>query len=161
MTDNAPPQTNAIFESVTQKWVRGSFADWYRRYGLGITGYPLTEQFVDAETKLPTQYFQRVALEEVSGQIRLRLLGQESLTRLQELTQQRAETQRLADDVDRGGFAVEVGARGRRSAPGHGQQHRADGREGESHSLHGLHAPCVQRLMAGAMDSAPWALTPM
>jgi len=100
VTDNAPPQTNAIFESVTQKWVRGSFADWYRRYGLGITGYPLTEQFVDAETKLPTQYFQRVALEEVGGQIRLRLLGQESLTRLQDLTQQRAETLRLVADVE-------------------------------------------------------------
>jgi hypothetical protein len=100
MADNAPSQINELYEPVTQKWVRGAFADWYRRYGLGITGYPLTEQFVDAETKLPTQYFQRVALEEVSGQIRLRLLGQESLTRLQELTQQRAETQRLAADVE-------------------------------------------------------------
>lgn len=99
MADNDPSQTNELFEPVTQKWVRGLFADWYRRYGLGITGYPLTEQFVDAETKLPTQYFQRVALEEAGGQIRLRLLGQESLTRLQELIQQRAETQRLAADV--------------------------------------------------------------
>lgn len=99
MADNVPPQADAIFEPVTQKWVRGAFAEWYRRYGLGITGYPLTEQAIDPDTGLPTQYFQRVALEEVAGQIRLRLAGQEALARQQELIQQRAEVQRLAADL--------------------------------------------------------------
>lgn len=99
MANNEPPQVDAIFEPVTQKWVRGIFADWYRRYGLGVTGYPLTEQYVDAETGLDTQYFQRVALEEIDGQVRLRLAGQESLMRQQELAQQRSEVQRLSDEA--------------------------------------------------------------
>lgn len=96
MADNDPLQADALFEPVTQKWVRGAFAEWYRRYGLGITGYPLTEQYTDPDTGLPTQYFQRVALEEVAGQIRLRLAGQEALSRQQEVAQQRVEVQRLA-----------------------------------------------------------------
>lgn len=100
MANNEPPQADAVFEPVTQKWVRGTFADWYRRYGLGVTGYPLTEQYVDPETGLTTQYFQRVALEEVDGQIRLRLAGQESLTHQQELAHQRGEVQRLTAEVE-------------------------------------------------------------
>lgn len=100
MTDNETPQADALFEPVTQKWVRGRFADWYRRYGLDVTGYPLTEQYVDPESGLLTQYFQRVALEENQGQIRLRLAGQESLLRQQELAQARADVQRLAAEVE-------------------------------------------------------------
>lgn len=79
MPDNVAPQPAPIFEPVTQKWIRGAFAEWYHRYGLEVTGYPLTEQYVDQETGLPTQYFQRVALEEYRGYIRLRLAGQEAL----------------------------------------------------------------------------------
>lgn len=100
VADNDPPQENALYEPVTQKWVRGPFADWYRRYGLGVTGYPLTEQYVDPETGLATQYFQRVAMEEVNGQIRLRLIGQEALLHQQELVQQRNVVQRLLAEVD-------------------------------------------------------------
>ena len=100
MADNDPLQSNDYFETVTQKWVRGPFAAWSRRHGLDVTGYPLTEQFVDPETGLLTQYFQRVALEEATGQVRLRLLGQESLLRQRELAQQRAEVQRLIHEVE-------------------------------------------------------------
>lgn len=100
MADNDPSQENALFEPVTQKWVRGPFADWYRRYGLGVAGYPLTEQYVDSETGLATQYFQRVGLEEINGQIRLRLIGQEVLLHQQELEQQRSVAQRLSAEVD-------------------------------------------------------------
>jgi hypothetical protein len=101
VTDNETPQANALFEPVTQKWVRGSFADWYRRYGLDVTGYPLTEQYADPETGLLTQYFQRVALEEIGGQIRLRLTGQELLLNQRELAQARSEVARLDADVAR------------------------------------------------------------
>ncbi len=107
MADNETPQANALFEPVTQKWVRGPFADWYRRYGLDVTGYPLTEQYVDPETGLLTQYFQRVALEETGGQIRLRLAGQESLLRQHQLTQAHSEVERLAGEVARLGAEVE------------------------------------------------------
>lgn len=101
MADNETLPTNALFESVTQKWVRGPFADWYRRYGLDITGYPLTEQFVDPTTGLLTQYFQRVALEEVGGQVRLRLVGQDLLVHQRELVEARAEVERLSMEVER------------------------------------------------------------
>jgi hypothetical protein len=101
VTDNETPQANALFEPVTQKWVLGPFVDWYNRYGLDVSGYPLTEQYVDPETGLLTQYFQRVALEDIGGQIRLRLAGQESLLRQRELAQARSETERLAADVAR------------------------------------------------------------
>jgi len=101
VADNETPPTNALFESVTQKWVRGPFADWYRRYGLDVTGYPLTEQFIDPATGLPTQYFQRVALEEVGGQIRLRLVGQDLLVQQRELVERRAEAERLKAESTR------------------------------------------------------------
>jgi N-acetyl-anhydromuramyl-L-alanine amidase AmpD len=101
VTDNETPQANALFEPVTQTWVRGPFADWYRRYGLDVTGYPLTEQYVDPETGLFTQYFQRVALEEIGGQIRLRLAGQESLLSQHELAQARGEVERLGAEAAR------------------------------------------------------------
>lgn len=100
MADNETPQADALFEPVTQKWVRGSFADWYRRYGLDVTGYPLTEAYVDPESGLLTQYFQRVALEEHEGRVRLRLAGQESLLRQQALQEAQAEVQRLAGEVE-------------------------------------------------------------
>jgi hypothetical protein len=99
VADNETLPVNAFFESVTQKWVRGPFADWYHRYGLDMTGYPLTEQFVDPETGLLTQYFQRVALEEIGGQIRLRLAGQESLVRQRQLAEARAGVEHLEADV--------------------------------------------------------------
>lgn len=100
MADNENLPTDAVFEAVTQKWVRGPFAQWYLRHGLDLAGYPLTEQSVDAETGLLTQYFQRVVLEELGGQIRLRLAGQELLLRQQELAQARSEVQRLSATVE-------------------------------------------------------------
>ncbi len=65
-----------------------------------MAGYPLTEEYVDSETGLPTQYFQRVALEDAGGQVRLRLAGQELLLRQHELAQARSEVQRLAAEVE-------------------------------------------------------------
>lgn len=107
VANNEIPDASSLFEPITQKWVRGPFADWYRRYGLDVTGYPLTEQYVDPETGLLTQYFQRVALEQIDGQIRLRLAGQESLLQQQQLDQARSEVERLGADVARLSTEVE------------------------------------------------------
>lgn len=96
------PEMQGYFEPVTKKWVRGSFLDAYRQYGLEITGYPLTDQYVDAVSRLATQYFQRVAMEEPqAGQIRLRLVGQEALAAQAEIDGLHGDIARLTADIDR------------------------------------------------------------
>ena len=66
----------------TGKTVRGNFLKFLDNYGLDICGYPITDQFDD--NGVPTQYFQRLALEELpSGQIRLKLVGTEAWLRRQ------------------------------------------------------------------------------
>lgn len=95
------PQMQGYFEPVTKKWVRGPFLDYYRQHGLDITGYPLTDQYFDPASKLNTQYFQRVAMEEhAPGQIRLRLAGQEALSAQGEMDSLRATIARLTADID-------------------------------------------------------------
>ncbi|MCO5243779.1 MAG: N-acetylmuramoyl-L-alanine amidase [Anaerolineae bacterium] len=95
------PEMQGYFEPVTKKWVRGPFLEAYRQYGLEITGYPLTDQYVDEDSHLNTQYFQRVALEEPkAGQIRLRLVGQEALTAQTEIDGLNADIARLTADID-------------------------------------------------------------
>lgn len=118
--DNLPTNAaNAVFEAVTQKWVRGPFAEWYLRHGLDLAGYPLTEQQVDPETGMLTQYFQRVVLEELGGQIRLRLAGQELLLRQQELALARGDVQILSAAVEdlQAQAAGTAGGRGRNVQP--------------------------------------------
>lgn len=71
----APPPTELYFPE-TKRTVKGAFLEFFRKYGLDICGYPITEQFI--ENGLPTQYFQRVILEEYEpDKIRLRLAGSE------------------------------------------------------------------------------------
>jgi N-acetyl-anhydromuramyl-L-alanine amidase AmpD/uncharacterized small protein (DUF1192 family) len=61
----------------TGKTVRGKFLEFLERYGLDLTGYPITEEF--EEDDLPSQYFQRVALERLqSGAVRLKMVGSEA-----------------------------------------------------------------------------------
>lgn len=59
--------------------VEGIFLDFFNRYGVEICGLPITERLV--ENGLPTQYFQRLALEEAAGQVRVKPLGVEVLAR--------------------------------------------------------------------------------
>jgi len=67
-----PPRTF----SETGKTVSGAFLEFFNQYGLDICGYPITDQFTEAG--LPSQYFQRLALEEGKpGKVRLKLIGSE------------------------------------------------------------------------------------
>lgn len=91
-----PPLTPTIikvtvrerFFEPTQQTVKGSFLDFFEKYGLDICGYPISP--VLEEDGLQVQYFQRVVMEEFQpGQIRLRLAG----THVLELRQQVKELQ--------------------------------------------------------------------
>ncbi len=65
--------------------VRGAFLEFFERYGLEICGYPISDEIV--ENGLPTQYFQRVALEEYeSGKVRLKLVASDLFALRQRLT---------------------------------------------------------------------------
>ena len=62
----------------TGKTVEQPFLSFFYRYGLDITGYPITDVLV--ENGVRTQYWQRVAMEEHEpGKVRLKLIGQEVL----------------------------------------------------------------------------------
>jgi predicted nucleic acid-binding Zn-ribbon protein len=64
------------FFEETQHWVRGAFLEFFTRYGLDLCGFPLGEAAV--ENGLPTQYFQKLVMEEYwPGRIRLRPVGEE------------------------------------------------------------------------------------
>jgi N-acetyl-anhydromuramyl-L-alanine amidase AmpD len=72
------PLVRERFFEPTQQTVRGSFLDFFDKYGLDICGYPITAAL--EEDGLPVQYFQRVVPEEFqTGQIRLRLAGTQVL----------------------------------------------------------------------------------
>jgi N-acetyl-anhydromuramyl-L-alanine amidase AmpD len=77
----------------TGKTVRGKFLRFFDRYGVDFCGYPITEQF--KEDGVPTQYFQRIGLEEgKTGQTQLKLVGSEAWTsrrRIAELEAQIAD----------------------------------------------------------------------
>ncbi len=68
--------------------VKQPFLAFYFRYGLPITGYPLTDTLLERGTR--TQYFQRIALQATGAtSVQLLPIGQELLTarqRLQEIT---------------------------------------------------------------------------
>ena len=56
----------------------GAFAAFYRRYGVDVTGFPLNDAYVNPETGLRTQDWQRVIMEEFPpGTVRLRPAGDE------------------------------------------------------------------------------------
>lgn len=89
----------------TKVWVRGAFLDFYRRYGLDICGYPITEVF--SENGMKTQYFQRVALEEYEpGKVRLRLTAQQALEASQRITALEQQIAALRRQLQSGGGAA-------------------------------------------------------
>jgi hypothetical protein len=56
--------------------IQYGFRDFWRANGgLGLFGYPITEEFV--EDGIPVQYFERVRLEYRDGRVQLALLGTE------------------------------------------------------------------------------------
>ncbi|MCW5853788.1 MAG: N-acetylmuramoyl-L-alanine amidase [Anaerolineae bacterium] len=58
--------------------VEGAFLNFFDHYGVDLCGLPLSNRVVEAG--IPTQYFQRLALEEPApGQVRLKAIGDEVL----------------------------------------------------------------------------------
>ncbi len=78
---DAPPTSRYFPE--TGCLVEGAFLDFFDRYGVDLCGLPLSNRVLDGG--VPTQYFQRLALEEPTpGQVRLKALGDEVLRLRQE-----------------------------------------------------------------------------
>ena len=63
----------AVFQW-TGKTAKGLFAAFYRQYGLDLTGYPITDEYVHPQSGLNSQEWQRLSTEEWQGAIRLRLV---------------------------------------------------------------------------------------
>jgi photosystem II stability/assembly factor-like uncharacterized protein len=77
-SDPVPPGDPAVsdFFPETGHNIRYGFRDFWRANGgLGLFGYPITEEFV--ENGIPVQYFERVRLEYRDGRVQLALLGRE------------------------------------------------------------------------------------
>jgi N-acetyl-anhydromuramyl-L-alanine amidase AmpD len=74
-----PIDTSPVPFAPTGKTAKGLFAAFYRQYGLDLTGYPITDEYVHPQSGLKTQEWQRMSLEEWQGAIRLRLVGQEAV----------------------------------------------------------------------------------
>ena len=89
-----PSPTERTFPQ-TGKTVRGKFLEFLDNHGLDICGYPITDQIV--EDGLQSQYFQRVALEEKSGKIRLKPVGKEAWDSRRTISAQEARLRELAE----------------------------------------------------------------
>lgn len=80
----------------TGKTVRGSFLRFLDQYGLDICGYPITEQI--EEDGVPSQYFQRVGLEEFQpDNVRLKMVGAEAWSSRKVIDQLQAQIKELRD----------------------------------------------------------------
>jgi N-acetyl-anhydromuramyl-L-alanine amidase AmpD len=74
----AAVEEEAFVDPETGRRIVGLFLRFYQKYGLDICGRPITDRFM--ENGMPSQYFQRIALEEYeSGKARLKLVGSEAL----------------------------------------------------------------------------------
>ena len=90
----SPSPTKRTY-SQTGKTVRGKFLEFLDNHGLDICGYPITDQIM--EDGLPSQYFQRVALEEKSGKIRLKPVGKEAWDSRSIISSQEARLRELSE----------------------------------------------------------------
>jgi N-acetyl-anhydromuramyl-L-alanine amidase AmpD len=88
--------TSPIRFAPTGKTAKGLFAAFHRKYGLDLTGYPITDEYTHPESGLKTQEWQRLSTEEWQGAIRLRLVGQDAVelrARIAKLERQIAQLQ--------------------------------------------------------------------
>lgn len=100
----APAPTEYFFPE-TKIWVRGAFWEFFRRYGLDICGYPITDVFI--ENGMPVQYFQRVALEEYEkGKVRLRLTAAQALEAGKRIAALEQQVKLLNERLRQGGGAA-------------------------------------------------------
>jgi N-acetyl-anhydromuramyl-L-alanine amidase AmpD len=82
--------------------VQGSFLQFFDQYGLDICGYPISEQI--EESGLPSQYFQRLGLEEFKpGKIRLKPVGSEAWASREKIAQLELQVQKLRERSLAGG----------------------------------------------------------
>ena len=95
--------TPALFLRATGKTAKGLFAAFYRKYGLDLTGYPITDEYVHPQSGLKTQEWQRLSMEEWQGAIRLRLAGQEVM----ELRAKIAQLEKQIAQLQAGGGPAE------------------------------------------------------
>lgn len=99
-----PSKPKERFFPETKKTVRGKFLEFFETYGLDLCGYPITEQF--QEYGLPSQYFQRLALEETQkGKIRLKLVGSEVWQARKKIAELEAQVQLLSQKPPASGAA--------------------------------------------------------
>lgn len=95
--------------------VRGAFLDMFTRYGLDLCGLPLGE--VTLENGLPTQYFQRVVMEEYwPGRARLRPAGEELVDAHVQVVQMKGQVEPLQEEAARLREALEERKRTTRGA---------------------------------------------
>jgi len=105
------PVAEAISFPQTGKKAQGAFAAFYQKYGVEITGYPISDEYTHPESGLKTQDWQRLVMEEYpagSGQVRLRLVGVEAADLRQKvstLQQQVALLQEQIKKLQQGGAA--------------------------------------------------------
>jgi len=99
-----PPLPDEEFFEPTEQWVKGAFLEFYRRYGLDITGYPISDEFTDSSSGLRTQVFQRVILEASEGSVRLKLAGQYLQEARLDITRLRSQVSLLWEYLIGGGL---------------------------------------------------------
>ncbi len=88
-----------VFEETGYR-VRGAFLDMFTRYGLDLCGLPLGEATL--ENGLPTQYFQRVVMEEYwPGRVRLRPAGEELVDAHVQVVQMKGQVEPLQEEAAR------------------------------------------------------------
>jgi hypothetical protein len=92
----AAPSPKERYFPETKSWVRGVFFDFFTRFGPDVCGYPVHDAVT--ENDLPTQYFQRVVLEEFqTGKVRLRPVGEESIALRAQVAELQAVGQEATD----------------------------------------------------------------
>lgn len=88
MVDSSASNVDRRYFPETGCTVEGAFLDFLQKYGIDFCGLPLTDSFLDGGA--PTQYFQRLALEEASpGQLRLKAIGAEVIHLREQLRQEK------------------------------------------------------------------------
>ncbi|MCD6290925.1 MAG: N-acetylmuramoyl-L-alanine amidase, partial [Anaerolineae bacterium] len=85
----------------TGQWVKGRFLDFLHEKGVDVIGLPVSPQFLDPDTGLQTQYFERVALELADGQVRMRPTGEEAYQARQKIAELKQHVDELSQEIDR------------------------------------------------------------
>lgn len=93
------PSTEPITFKEVGKSTSGLFAAFHRQYGLDVTGYPLTDIYVNPDSGLRTQDWQRLSMEEYQGKIRLRLVGETVVKLSQQTTELQNKISRLERQI--------------------------------------------------------------